>query len=392
MYLKEIWIKILGVKNFILNAVGWFLFCVSVYYLAALFVRYHDDLETIKHARSYDSSILYFEIAIAAIIFAYFSKKMIGNARLFSSFFELDLDGYISYSDLAGITGRSVAITKIEIAFYRIVYMKGFSINSKNKGCEINLDRKTVTCQCKSCGAIIEKSAYFVGHCSYCGSMDLHASVITGERFYSITTENTQGSGNPSYYCKKNIKKKTVANTIWLVTIASLVLINAIYAISHVAHYFDEKYIKSLLFTENRYFSVQLVKYEMLDAATFGFVFFFADSVVLYFLIKRMIGLVVAASFADLFAKHKQPFVGAKEITAKLRYKRPYKRADFSIKRGYLKNCTFEKHDNEIVMALAKKIVKDKCPSCNGPIGGAVTENYVCKYCNNTIMGVVKKK
>ena len=38
-----------------------------------------------------------------------------------------------------------------------------------------------------------------------------------------------------------------------------------------------------------------------------------------------------------------------------------------------------------------KKIVKDKCPSCSGPIVGAVDENYVCNYCGKQIMGVVEK-
>ena len=39
-----------------------------------------------------------------------------------------------------------------------------------------------------------------------------------------------------------------------------------------------------------------------------------------------------------------------------------------------------------------KKIVKDTCPSCAAPITGAVTKDYVCKYCNNKIMNVIVKK
>ena len=63
-----------------------------------------------------------------------------------------------------------------------------------------------------------------------------------------------------------------------------------------------------------------------------------------------------------------------------------------SICNGYLKNCTFEKHNDEIVVALSKKVVKDRCVSCSAPITGAVDENYRCRYCGNLIMGVVVKK
>ena len=63
-----------------------------------------------------------------------------------------------------------------------------------------------------------------------------------------------------------------------------------------------------------------------------------------------------------------------------------------AMRRRYLNNCTLEMHDGELKMALAKKIVKDKCPTCNGAITGAVNENYRCRYCNNLIMDVVVKK
>ena len=63
-----------------------------------------------------------------------------------------------------------------------------------------------------------------------------------------------------------------------------------------------------------------------------------------------------------------------------------------AMRRRYLNNCTFEMHEGELKIALAKKIVKDKCPSCGGAITGAVNEHYRCRYCNNLIMDVVVKK
>ena len=62
-----------------------------------------------------------------------------------------------------------------------------------------------------------------------------------------------------------------------------------------------------------------------------------------------------------------------------------------AIHKGDLINCTLEVHQKELVVALAKKIVKDKCPSCSGPIVGAVDGNYVCNYCGKQIMGFVEK-
>lgn len=63
-----------------------------------------------------------------------------------------------------------------------------------------------------------------------------------------------------------------------------------------------------------------------------------------------------------------------------------------ALRRRYLINCTLEKHEGVLKVALAKQIVKDTCPFCAGAITGAVDENYRCRYCGNIIMGVICKK
>lgn len=65
---------------------------------------------------------------------------------------------------------------------------------------------------------------------------------------------------------------------------------------------------------------------------------------------------------------------------------------DGAIKKGYLVNCTVEIHNGVPYVALAKRIVKDKCPNCGAPIVNAVSDTYVCKYCGKKIFNVVKKK
>lgn len=59
---------------------------------------------------------------------------------------------------------------------------------------------------------------------------------------------------------------------------------------------------------------------------------------------------------------------------------------------GYLKNCTLDTREDVLRVALARKIVKDTCPRCDAPIVGAVDADYSCKYCGETIMGVIERK
>ena len=49
-------------------------------------------------------------------------------------------------------------------------------------------------------------------------------------------------------------------------------------------------------------------------------------------------------------------------------------------------------HDGELMVALAKKTVKDRCLSCGAPLTGVTDENSRCSYCGNLIMGVLEKK
>ena len=65
---------------------------------------------------------------------------------------------------------------------------------------------------------------------------------------------------------------------------------------------------------------------------------------------------------------------------------------DGALRKGYLKNCTIEIHAGVPKVALSKKIVKDKCPTCGAPFTAVQTDIYTCKYCRNQIKRVVVKK
>ena len=61
---------------------------------------------------------------------------------------------------------------------------------------------------------------------------------------------------------------------------------------------------------------------------------------------------------------------------------------DGAIRKGYLINCTIEIHAGIPKLALSKKIAKDKCPTCGGPITDIESDVYVCKYCGSKIKSI----
>lgn len=95
------------------------------------------------------------------------------------------------------------------------------------------------------------------------------------------------------------------------------------------------------------------------------------------------------------FETCKHPFVNILDVPAVRRHMFPDMRIR-TIRRamrfGYLKNCTLDTREDVLRVALARKIVKDTCPRCDAPIVGAVDADYSCKYCGETIMGVIERK
>ena len=107
---------------------------------------------------------------------------------------------------------------------------------------------------------------------------------------------------------------------------------------------------------------------------------------------KKIKYISVADDCSQYFAGCKTPFVNAENLPVAHNKKRGLKSVRGALRQRYLQNCTLEKHDGVLKVALAKKIVKDQCPSCGGAIVGVVDEHYKCRYCGNVIMGVVHKK
>ncbi|MBQ8959637.1 MAG: hypothetical protein IJ071_00225 [Ruminococcus sp.] len=396
MYLREKLIKALKAKN-ILVAIfaGFSLICFGLYILHML-VYYRDDLETAMSAVDMDLSIKMMIIAAVLFMIMLISRKMIGDALFFSSYFEGDLDGIIPLKDLAEVTGRSSSKIRKQLGIYLLLYMKGFRLEDVEGQCCAVLSNRTVSCQCLSCGAPIEKSIYFTGKCQYCGSLDLFAGVIAGDRYYSISQNVQEGVKKPDFYCAKNMKLKTGLFFVLLVLGLILLSIFVMYDMDLIGNYNDKDYLRELLMTDKSpYYSYDLIKADILSNIIYasGIAAVLLPAVINR--LRRIRFLNAAKTCSQFFSKIRTPFVkvslipGLNDLSSR---KRKLGSVRGAIRVGYLKNCTLEMHGGELQAALAKKIVKDRCPNCAAPINGAADENYRCNYCGSMIMQVVAKR
>ena len=102
--------------------------------------------------------------------------------------------------------------------------------------------------------------------------------------------------------------------------------------------------------------------------------------------------LLEAEKTAKFFPTVEVPFIPAEEIPSVKSSKKRLGSLRGAIRRNYLDHCTLDMNEGTLKASLAKKIVKDTCPSCAAPIVGAVSDTYVCKSCGNKILDVIVKK
>lgn len=394
MYIRDKLIKFLKIKNIIFIIAGIFNVAVSVYTLISLFSTYR-DMEIVMEAKAAPGSIMSIKIGIILLIIAVISRHLIGDANFYSSYFEGDLDGYIKYSDLAEVTGKNKYIVMLQLCFFRLIYMKGYTLKFSDNAEQVVLNSKKCLCECKNCGAPIEKRIYFTGICSYCGSSDLFARVLTDNKFYSIQNNVSDGVKKPGFYTSKNLTARKVLFPIFLVLGLSVVCILTMMCLDYISKYNDKDYLTEVLLSGKSYSSFELIKREIMDMIIWDIVFIIAFIPLICSIIKKMICVYTADDCSCYFSRCKTPFVDIEKLPIrknKSSNKRKVKSVNSALRHRYLINCTFEKHDGNLKLALAKKVVKDQCPSCGAPIVGAVDEHYKCKYCDNIIMGVVSKK
>lgn len=396
MYLREKRIKILKIKNVIFVILGIFFVAVSVYVIASLVSHYHDNLKTVLEAKATPDCVKNTIIGVILLIIAGISRRHIEDANFYSSYFEGDLSGYIKYSDLAEVAGKSESMVKRQLHFFRKIYMKGYELEIVDQTQQVVLNSKKCICECRHCGASIEKRIYFTGVCPYCGGSDLFARVLTDGRFYSIENRMAEGVKNPEFYSIKDIIMKKKLFLLYLCLGLIAFALGTIICLGNIADYNNQEYLKKVLLSgESPYSSFALIKGEIMDNIIWGAVLALAFIPVVINRCKKIKYVSVADDCSQYFSQCKTPFVNAENLpvaTSKSNYRRGLKAVRGALRQRYLLNCTFEKHDGVLKVALAKKIVKDQCPFCGGGIVGAVDEHYQCRYCGNVIMDVVRKK
>lgn len=395
MYTREERIKKLKIKNVIFNVIGIFNIATSVAVMVSLISVYRDRLETVLYAKATPESVVSTLIGIILLIIAGKSREYIGDANFYSSYFEGDLDGYVTYSDLAEVMGKSEKKVKKQLHFFQKIYMKNYELKKIDHVEQVVLNSKKYTCECRNCGAPIEKRAYFTGVCSYCGSSDLFAKVLTDNRFYSIANNMSAGVKKPAFYSAANLRTKIALFVGYLGIGVAVMFFSTIGIFENIANYNDEEYLGKLLLSGESYASFKLIKNDIMENIIWCVVLILALVPVVVDRGKKITYASAAVSCAEYFSGCKNPFVNVENLPlmkSGSNKKRAMHSVRSALRRRYLRNCTLEKHDGALKVALAKTIVKDKCPSCNGPIVGAVDEHYRCKYCNNIIMDVVRKR
>lgn len=391
MYLREKSIKIFKIKNFPLAFLGMFNLVMSVTVMLSLIATYRDQMEVILYARATPDCILSFILGIIFLSIAVVSKHMIEDANFYSSYFEGNLDGYIEYGDLAEVMGKKEYFVKWQMHFFRKIYMKNYELKVIDRKEQIVLESKICTCNCKNCAAIIEKRIYFTGSCPYCGSSDLLANVLTDKRFYSISHTLSDGEQKPQFYSANHLYMKKILFVIFFAIGAWIIGISSIMCLSNLENYNNETYLKEVLLSGTGPSSFALIKDEIMDLIIFGAVVDLAFIPVVYNAYKKIRYIFTTDTCSKFFSKCKKPFVDPYKLPAVKDRRNILKYVRGAIRRRYLLHCTFEKHDGILLVALAKKIVKDECPSCGGAIVGAIDEQYKCRYCGNMIMDVIRK-
>ena len=407
MYLKNGLISFLKVKNVILLILGIFFTAASASNMIELIVYYFGDWFTIIHANSTLGSVFLFIIGVLMIVCSRGSRRLINDACFFSSYFEGDLNGYVDFAELAEVTGRTTSQIKSRIALLHLLYMKNFrvikTVNYQYPEI-IELYSKTVTCSCRSCGGLLEKRVYFTGTCPYCGSSDLTAQVVSGQRVYFINNNANRKPNNPDYYKAPSLNGKRIAYAVGFGIALFFVFIFFIVFMNFVSNYNNDEYLREALLSGKSYSSFELIRASMMNVIIFSAFGLVAVGSALVFTFVRMLSIENAQRYARRFAQFPAPFISLPELAQISRANSPlgqssgitpewvYKKIVKSIKEGYLRGCSPEKHGGVLRISLAKQIVKDRCPGCGAPIVGAVTENYACRYCGRIITGVIRKK
>lgn len=395
MYTRDKLIAVLKIKNTICSFLVTLFLCMVIFDVFFLLFVYWGEWWTILHARSFKDDIVLSIVSAFMFIPTSISKRWIGDAQFYSSCFEGDLDGYVDLTELSAVTRNPQWWIEIQLLIFRFMYMKNYKMKTINGVTKVVLGSKTSTCECRTCGAIIEKSMYFTGSCKYCGSSDLYARVLTEQGFYSITSD-ISGINNRTYlYSNKKMLFLSIWYFIGIVMSFSWIVISVIAIIDHISMMNNHDYLVQELLYGDGPRSIELIQRDLMGTM----ILFAASAIILipvaFYNCKKVQMIQATYDCGRYFWGRSNPTAYMSQLTY-VKNRKNKKQATQNIlnaiRNGYLRNCTVEKRVKALKMVVARKIVKDACPHCNAPVVGVADAKYVCKYCGNTIMGVIERK
>ena len=336
MYLKNGLISFLKVKNVILLILGIFFTAASASNMIELIVYYFGDWFTIIHANSTLGSVFLFIIGVLMIVCSRGSRRLINDACFFSSYFEGDLNGYVDFAELAEVAGRTTSQIKSRIA----LLMKNFrvikTVNYQYPEI-IELYSKTVTCSCRSCGGWMEKRVYFEGRCPYCGSSDLTAQVVSGQRVYFINDNAGRKPNYPDYYKASSLNAKRIAYAVGFGIALFFVFIFFIVFMTFVSNYNNEDYLREILLSGRSYSSFELIRASMMNVIIFSAFGLVAVGSALVFTFVRMLSIENAQRYARRFAQFPAPFISLPELAQISRANSPLGQSSGITPNGFIK-------------------------------------------------------
>ena len=180
MYINGVKVRIKKIQN----AIELFLGICGLIVFGATGVASTLDFEYYTDS---DYEILY-TFYILTFISAFFivksirARNFIGGVYFYSRYFEGDLDGKIKTSDMVNVIGKSEKKINSELGrLKRKNYMKNYKLVKDDKNTIVELESIVTKCQCRNCGAVIDKKVYFAGLCPYCGGLDVFAKQLKQE-------------------------------------------------------------------------------------------------------------------------------------------------------------------------------------------------------------------
>lgn len=400
MYIKGKLVLTIRICLGILAALCLFAFAVSVAYIGDMFVHYGTDMDTITSAVNFESSVWMIGLSPVVLFVVKLINDAIKEAFFYNSYFEGDLDGIVSFRDLANISGDAEAKVRRKVLLYRMLFMKQFEVQASKDKEQILLASKKILCQCRHCGAEIEKSKIFVNNCPYCDNPDIHVRILSANRFYAVEYAEYAKDKAPKKedYLQKSHTAKFTMYVIGCGIFAFFALILLFMSIDYLEKVNNAAYLKEALFSgEPGYGSYDMITKEMYSQVVFNITFLFIFLIGIYIFACRARLLTTAQFCAGKFAKAKTAFLKLGSIFSIGREKavgqdKKMKKVKRAVEFSYLKKCSFEKYKDEMYVTLGRTITRDQCPNCMAPIKEPVYESYECKYCGSKLMGVVVKR